>query len=106
MGGSRHEPTPIRVGGHKLQPFDGTEVVETPFYCAMSLNDLAQYSRTNPGLSFVRRLTSSLGSCRDLAQVTSKQPTVFFGAFLDTWGAGLTYQGIGAALGQSHDNLN
>ena len=53
MWGARPEPTPFRVGGDKLQPFDGYEDAETPFDYAMCLGDLARYSQTNPGLSFV-----------------------------------------------------
>ena len=53
MWGARPEPTPFRVEGDKLQPLDGAEDIETSFDDAKCLGDLARYSRTNPGLSFV-----------------------------------------------------
>ena len=50
MWGARTESTPLRVGGDKLQFFDGAEDAGTSFDYAMCLVDLARYSRTKTGL--------------------------------------------------------
>ena len=52
MWGARPEPTSLRVGGEKLQLFDGAEDAGTSFDYAICLGDLVRYSRTGPGLSF------------------------------------------------------
>ena len=92
-------PNPFRVGGDRLQPYDGTEDTETPFNYAMCLGDLARYSQTNSGLSFV---------VHELARFMQRPgPTHTDAALrvlryiLSHFGAALTYYGSDAVLGQS-----
>ena len=53
MWDSQPECTPARVGGAKLVPATEKQSEEDTFDYAMCLGDLAWYSRTNSGLSFV-----------------------------------------------------
>jgi len=104
MWDSQPECTPARVGGAKLVPATEKQSEEDTFDYAMCLGDLAWYSRTNPGLSFV---------VHDLARfMQNPGPEHVEAAYrvlryiLGHLDAGLTYHGSTEVLNQPYDHLN
>ena len=104
MWDSQPECTPARVGGAKLVPATEKQSEEDTFDYAICLGDLAWYSRTNPGLSFV---------VHDLARfMQNPGPEHVEAAYrvlryiLGHLDAGLTYHGSTEVLYQPYDHLN
>jgi len=98
------ELTPARVGASKLVPATEKQSEEDTFDYAMCLGDLAWYSRTNPGLSFV---------VHDLARFMQNPGTEHVEAayrvlryILGHLDAGLTYHGSTEVLTKPYDHLN
>ena len=70
----------------------------------MCLGDLAWYSRTNPGLSFVVHELARFMQQPGPDHIDAAHRVLRY--ILGHLGAGLTYHGSGAVLGQSYDHLN
>ena len=98
------EPTPLRVGAPKLEPWAGeTTEIET-FDYLMFVGDLAWYLRTNPGLSFaVHHLAQFMQRPGPAHVKAARRVLRYIRGNLD---AGLTYHGSAAVMGQSYDHLN
>ena len=103
MWESRHEPTPFRLK-QKLVPFEGESDEEETFDYAMCLGDLAWYSRTNPGLSYVVHELAHFIQRPGPEHIEAAHRVLRY--IHGHLGAGLTYHGSGHVLGQSYDHLN
>ena len=99
-----HGPTPFRVGAPKLESVDGKTAEETPLDYAICQGDLTWYSRTIPGLFFVVHELARFMQRPGPDHVAAAQRALRY--IPGHLGAGLTYHGSGAVLGQSYDHFN
>ena len=101
---SRPESTPYRLRRPKLEPSLTPPDEAMTFDYAMCLGDLAWYSRTNPGLSFVVHELSRSLARPGPDHVEAAHHVLRY--ILGHLGAGLTYHGDQAVLGRPYDHRN